>query len=246
VDGKTGRFAGPGTGVRKNGGVKIEIWTDIACPFCFIGKRNFEAALEKFAHRDEVEVTWRSFQLDPDLPRRSEGDLHDHLAEKFGRSREEAIDLNRHVIAMAGASGVELNFDDVVVTNTFDAHRLIRMAAAAGKAGEANERLYAAYFTNGIDVGDHAALTAVGGQLGLDTAAVSAALAGDDFATEVWNDIIEAQTLDISAVPAFVIDRQALISGAQKPEGILEALDAMWEAAHPDPTLTVVRRGGAD
>jgi predicted DsbA family dithiol-disulfide isomerase len=210
--------------------MRIEIWSDVMCPFCYIGKRNFEAALERFEHRDDVEVTWRSFQLAPDLPRVCEGDVHDYLAAKYGGGRERAKAMNDDMARRAAEIGLTYNFDTAVLGNTFDAHRLVHMARAAGLEDAAVERVFRAYFTDSLAVADHEVLAGLGAEIGLDADAVRAMLAGDEHVEEVEAEVAEALALGIQGVPCFVIDRRFAVSGAQPPELILQALERAREA----------------
>lgn len=212
--------------------MNIEIWSDVACPFCYIGKRHLEAALERFEPRDHVTVVWRSFQLAPDMPREVEGDLRDHLAAKYGVSRDEAGAMNGRVLEMARAAGLELDLDRVRPTNTLDAHRLIKLAGHSGLEDRMVERLLRAYFADGEHLGDSVALVRLASEVGLDGGEVAAALDGDAELEAVRADIAEATTLGLSAVPAFVIDRSLLVSGAQPPAALLGALEQAWGQRH--------------
>ncbi len=210
--------------------MQIEIWSDVMCPFCYIGKRNFEAALERFGHRDEVDVTWRSFQLAPGLPRNLEGDVHYYLAAKYGGGRERAKAMNARMAEQAATIGLEYNFDTAVLGNTFDAHRVVHMARSAGLEDAAVERIFRAYFTDSLAVADHETLARLGSEIGLDADAVRSMLAGDDFTADVEAEADAALGLGIQGVPCFVIDRRYAVSGAQPPETILQALERAWEA----------------
>src|SRR4051794_511010 len=178
--------------------MEIEIWSDVMCPFCYIGKRNFEAALERFEHRDEVDVTWRSFQLAPDLPRRVDGDVHDYLAAKYGGGRENAKAMNARVTETAAAAGLAYDLDSAVLGNTFDAHRLTHLAARHGLQDAAEERLFAAYFTQREHIADHQTLVRLGSEIGLDPEEVRAMLAGDEYGDVVRSDMREARELGIT------------------------------------------------
>ena len=215
--------------------MRVEIWSDVMCPFCYLGKRNFEAALERFAQRDEVDVAWRSFQLAPHLPRDLEGDVHDYLAAKYGGGREQAKAMNARMAAVAAEAGLTYNFDTAVLGNTFDAHRLVHMARDAGLEDAAVERVFKAYFTDSLAVADHEVLAQLGADVGLAADAVRAMLAGDRYAAEVQAEADEALALGIQGVPCFVIDRRYAVSGAQPPELILQAL----ERARDDSTSAV-------
>lgn len=213
--------------------MKVEIWSDIACPFCYIGKRKFEQALERFAGKSDVEVIYRSFELDPSAPKDVDYDIHDMLSSKYGMSREQAVANNRNLSAQAQSIGLEMNFDQVVLTNTFDGHRLSHFAGKHGKMGEMMERLYEAYFSKGEHVGDHDVLAGFAEEIGLDREEAAAALASSAFSEEVRADEEEAAQLGIRGVPYFVINRKYGISGAQQPETFLRALEKVWEEERP-------------
>ncbi len=204
--------------------VKVEIFSDVACPFCYIGKRHFERAMEAFPHADEVDINWRSFQLDPAAPTSPRGDTHSLLADKYGISLEEAKAMSARVGAMAEAAGLEMDFDGVVHVNTFDAHRLVHFARSLDREDEVVEVLFAAYFTRGENLADREVLAGLASGVGLDPDSVAEMLAGDRFKAEVGAEVGEAHDLGLNGVPAFVIDRSMLVSGAQPPEVILGAL----------------------
>lgn len=208
----------------------IEIWSDLVCPYCYIGKRNFETALARFEHRDDVEVSWRSFQLAPDLPRDVEGDVHDYLAAKYGGGRERAKEMNARVTETAAAAGLTYNLDSAVLGNTFDAHRVTHLAARHGLQDEAEERLFRAYFTESEHLADPETLVRLASEIGLDPDEVRTTLAGDEFADAVRADIQAAHEMGISGVPTFVVDRRYAITGAQPPELILRALEQIAAA----------------
>lgn len=211
--------------------MKIEIWSDVMCPFCYIGKRRFEAALEQFAHRDEVEVEWKSFQLNPDLDHVPGRTVNGYLAEAKGISLERAQEMNRYVAEMASESGLSFQLDKAVVVNTFRAHRFATLAARHGLQDAAEERLFKAYFEEGLNLADLDTLARLGEEIGLDGQAVRQALASDQFAYEVKQDILEARNLGITGVPFFVIDRKYAVSGAQQPALFLQAMNQAWQEA---------------
>jgi predicted DsbA family dithiol-disulfide isomerase len=208
--------------------LSVDIWSDIACPWCYIGKRRFEAALAGFEHADEVEVTWRSFELDPHAPREREGDRVDHLARKYGTTREQAQAMHDHMAGIAAAEGLEFWFDIARSGNTFDAHRLTHLAAAHGLQDEMKERLFRAYLSEGEAIGDPAVLEGLAVEVGLPADEVRDLLAGDRHAGEVRDDEQLAASLAITAVPFFVVDRAIAASGAQSPELLRELLDRAW------------------
>jgi predicted DsbA family dithiol-disulfide isomerase len=203
----------------------IEIWSDVVCPFCYVGKRRFENALARFPHADDVEVVWKSFQLNPYVRSDPTISIHEHLAQEKGFDVKTARQLNDRVTRMASEEGLEYHFDKAVVANTFDAHRLVHFAEARGRQDAAEERLFRAYFTEGKNIADHATLVALGAEIGLDGDALAAALANGSYADEVRADIDEARALGITGVPFFVLDRKYAVSGAQDSSLFLQALE---------------------
>ena len=226
--------------------MQIEIWSDIACPWCYVGKRRFEAALAGFEHRDEVEVTWRAFELDPAAPAEREGDLAERLAEKYGASVEQMRASQAQLAQVAAADGLDFRFDAVHSGNTFDAHRLVQLGAAHGLQDAVEERLMRAYQSEGELMSDPAALERLGVDAGLPAGAVRALLAGDEFADAVRDDERTAAALGISAVPFFVADRRFGVSGAQSPEVLGQFLRQAWEARPQVEVVAGGDAGGAD
>ncbi len=220
----------------------VEIWSDIACPWCHIGKRRFEAALARFEHADDVTVTWRSFELDPEAPLERPGDRAIHLAAKYGSSLEQARAMQQQMTDVAAAEGLDFRFEIAREGSTFDAHRLLHFAAAHGRQDELEERLMRAYLSEGELMSDHATLERLAADVGLDAAVARQVLAGDAHAADVRADEQEAISLGISAVPFFVIDRSIGTAGAQSPDALLELLRRGWEAR---PKLTVLSTGDA-
>jgi predicted DsbA family dithiol-disulfide isomerase len=211
--------------------LSVDIWSDIACPWCYLGKRRFEAALAQFAHRDAVEVRWRAFELDPRAPRErdpSEGTHAERIARKYGATVAQIDARHAQMRAMGEALGIDLRFDLVRGGNSFDAHRLIQLGRAHGRQGEVKDRLLRAYFTEGAAIGRADVLAPLAAEAGLDRAEVEAVLAGDRFAREVRSDETVAQELGVTGVPCFVIANRYAVSGAQTPEVILGALDRAW------------------
>ena len=218
----------------------VEIWSDIACPWCYVGKRRFEAALAAFEHRDGVRVTWRSFELDPGAPAERGGERAEHLAAKYGITRERAIELQDHMASAAAGDGLDMRFDRVRHGSTFDAHRLVHLARHHGVQDAGKERLLRAHFTEGELVSDPEVLARLGSEVGLAADEVAELLAGDRFADEVRDDERTAAALGIHAVPFFVIDRSMGASGAQPPDVLGELLRRGWAAR---PPLAVVAEG---
>jgi predicted DsbA family dithiol-disulfide isomerase len=221
--------------------VHVEIWSDIACPWCYVGKRRFEAALAAFEQRDDVTVTWRSFELDPDAPPEREHDGATHLARKYGTTRAEAVAMQRRMTDTAARDGLDFRFDISRGGNTLDAHRLLHLAARHGGQDATKERLMRAYLTDGELISDHAVLARIGAEAGLPAGEIAAMLATDRFTAEVRDDERAAAALGIHAVPFFVVDRSIGASGAQPPEVLTAMLEQAWAAS--DPAVAVVAGG---
>ena len=203
----------------------VEIWSDIACPWCFVGKRRFEAALAQFEHRDQVTVTWRSFELDPAAPHERTGERAAHLAEKYGVSVEQAREMEAQMAQTAAGDGLAFDFDAARSGNTFDAHRIVHLAAVHGRQDAMQERLFSAYLEQGELVSDHSTLARLAVEVGLPGEEVEELLAGDRFAAEVRDDERTAAALGINAVPFFVVDRAMGASGAHPPAALLSLLE---------------------
>lgn len=228
--------------------MQIEVWSDIACPWCFIGKRRFEAALADFPHRESVSVRWRSYQLDPSLPERYDGNELDYLATRKGLAPAEVSRMFAHVAEQAVGEGLAYDFDRLVVANSFRAHELIHAARAAGGdqlAATAKERLLSDHFEHGADIGDIEHLVQIGVDLGLEGDDVRDALASGRYADAVRADIAEARQLGLRGVPFFVIERTYGISGAQPVDAFSEALDHAWRELHPLYVLEGAAGAGA-
>jgi predicted DsbA family dithiol-disulfide isomerase len=209
--------------------MKVDIWSDIRCPFCYIGKRRFEVALDRFEYRDQVEVTWHSFELDPHLKTQPGKSLYEYLAEIKGQSLEWSEQMHDQLTATASTVGLAFNFERAVVANSFDAHRLIQFAKTKGMGDQAKERLLKAYFTEGADISDLPTLLKLGSDIGLDKIELERVLHSDAYSENVRSDESTAQRLGIRGVPFFVLDQQFGVSGAQTPETFLEALQHAWK-----------------
>jgi predicted DsbA family dithiol-disulfide isomerase len=214
-------------------GVNVEIWSDIACPWCAVGKRRFEKALAQFDRRDDVTVTWRSFELDPQAPAERPGPRDAHLAEKYGMSVEQAREMHDRMTETAAGEGLDFRFDRARDGNTFDAHRIVHLARAHGLQDEMNERLLTAHFSEGELVSDRATLKRLALDAGLPEDEIDETLATDRYADDVRADETTAYTLGISAVPTFVVDRRIGVSGAQPPEVLGQLLARGFEDAQP-------------
>ena len=213
--------------------MQVEIWSDVVCPWCYIGKRRFERALDGFPHRDEVEIVWRSFELDRHAPVERTGSYAEMLGRKYGMGQDRAMKTLQHMTDVAAEEGLDFDFGGVRPGNTFDAHRLLHFAAERGRQGELKERFLRAYFTDGVAVGDPETLVALAVEVGLDEVEVRAVAEGDAFADHVRADEAAAEELDITGVPFFVIDRKFAVSGAQDAEVFARALDRAWAKSRP-------------
>jgi predicted DsbA family dithiol-disulfide isomerase len=211
--------------------VQVEIWSDPVCPWCYLGKRRFERALESFDHRDEVTVVYRSFELDPSAPEGVTTPTVERLAGKYGMSAGEAGEAQRQMEQRAAQDGLEFRMDSLRSGNTRDAHRLLHLAKAHGVQAELAERLYRAYFTEQASIFDHSSLTELAVEAGLDRDDVIRVLASQEYGDAVDTDEAMAQALGVNGVPLFVIDRRYGISGAQPPEVIAQVLDQAWAEA---------------
>ena len=221
----------------------VEIWSDVVCPWCYIGKRRFESALAQFEQRDEVEVRWRSFELDPEAPVRR-GSTAEHLAGKYGWSPEQVAASHARLESLAAAEGLEYHLADTQGGNTFDAHRLLHAAGGVGRGAEMEERLFRGYFTEGVAVGDREALARVAAGI---VPAAAQVLESGAFADEVRADERDAHLLGIHAVPFFAVDRRYGVEGAQPAELIVEALRRAWSELAVGSTTTAAEasRGGS-
>jgi predicted DsbA family dithiol-disulfide isomerase len=211
--------------------MQVEIWSDVVCPWCYLGKRNFEEALQQFGHHDDVDVAYRSFELDPTAPQGQAEPVVELLASKYGMSPQQAEDAQRQMEQRAAQSGLTFRMEGLRRGNTRDAHRLVHLARERGLQAVMVERLHRAYFTDQESIFDHASLIRLAAEVGLDPAEVAAVLESDRFSAEVTADEQVAHALGASGVPFFVIDRRYGISGAQPAAVIGRALDQAWAEA---------------
>ena len=213
--------------------MKVEIWSDIACPWCYIGRRRFEKALNQFEHRDEVEVIWRSYQLDPNAPRDYAGNVNDLMMQRYGMSREKAESANARVTELAALEGLEYHLDRAHPVNSMDAHRLLHLAAQNHLQSEMKERLQKAYFTDGLVISDNKTLVQLAEEVGLNSAETRQMLESDAFTNAVRADEQRAQEMESDGVPFFVFDEKYTVSGAQPAETFLTVLEHTWLDSHP-------------
>ena len=223
----------------------VEIWSDVQCPFCYIGKRRFEQALAEFPDHEGIEIQWKSFQLNPDLKTDPATSVSQYLADHKGWTLEYAKQMNAGVTDMAAQVGLEYHMENAVLANTFDAHQFAHIADAAGKGNEAEELLFKAYFTEGKNIADHEVLAGLGSQLGLNEAETKQHLAQNTYADAVLRDMYEAQVLNIRGVPFFVLNGKYALSGAQPSEVFLQALEKAHAEAN-NPTIQATNEGSCE
>lgn len=204
--------------------MKVEIWSDVMCPFCYIGKRKFEQALAQFPDKDYIQIEWKSFELNPSLKTDTSKSVMQYLAEAKGVSLAQAKEMMDYANNMAAQVGLTYHMEKAVLANSFNAHRFSHFAKAHGKQHEAEEQLFNAYFTQSKNTDDEATLLELGAEIGLDTAALKQVLQSNQYADEVKADEYEAQQLGVRGVPFFVFDRKVAVSGAQDPNTFLGAL----------------------
>lgn len=224
--------------------MKIEIWSDVMCPFCYIGKRNFETALAQFADKKHIEVIWKSFQLDPTLSDMAQESQEDYLIKRKGMSREQVQGLLAHVTNMAKQVGLDYNLEQSVMVNSLKAHQFIQFAKSKNLGDQAEEHLFKAYFTDGKNIADIATLTQIGKEIGLDENEIHTAFTDDQYTYMANQDIMEAREIGVSGVPFFVFNRKYAISGAQPPEVFLESLEksfAEWRQQNPENPFEVIK-----
>jgi len=220
--------------------MKIEIWSDVVCPFCYIGKRKLEKALDKFPLKDQVEIEWKSFQLNPEEKTNPSINTLEHLAQSKGWSMDQTKEITSNVVEMAKEHGLEFDFEKAKVANTKNAHRLIHFAEKQGKGGEMKERLLKAYFSDGENVDDPNTLIKLGAEIGLNESEIKSMLASNQFDDAVDQDIYESRLIGVRGVPFFVLDRKFGISGAQPDEVFEETLEKAWsEFAKNNPVLEI-------
>jgi predicted DsbA family dithiol-disulfide isomerase len=217
--------------LESRGTVKVEIWSDVVCPWCYIGKRRFETALSRFEHASDIEVEWRSFQLNPAQPRGAREPLDESLARKMGTTVEQARAMNARVTELAAAEGLEYHFETYRVVNTFDAHRVMHLAKAQGLGTQAHERLLRAQLVEGEILEDHDTLVRLAAEVGVPAADTRRVLGSDAYTDDVNADIALAGAFGATGVPFFVIDRRYGVSGAQPAELFLEALETAYREA---------------
>ncbi|MFC3041643.1 DsbA family protein [Virgibacillus xinjiangensis] len=221
--------------------MKIEVWSDFVCPFCYMGKQRLENALEKFTHNNDVILQYKSYELNPAEDTVPGRNIHDYLAESKGIPRDQAKSMNENVGRQAAELGLIFNFESMQPTNTFDAHRVAQYAGEQGKGREMTERLLKAYFTEGRLISDHATLIELAEETGLDPDAVTTLLKVDDYAIHVRGDEEQARQIGVQGVPFFVFNEKYAVSGAQPEEVFVEVLEQVWEEENSQPDLEVFK-----
>jgi predicted DsbA family dithiol-disulfide isomerase len=214
--------------------LRIDIWSDIVCPWCYVGKRHLEEALARFPHKDDIAIVWRAFELDPEAPRVHDGSQSyaERLAKKYGTRPPQAQAMIDRMVDTGARDGIEFRFDRARPGNTFDAHRLLHFAHEHGKQDELKERMLHAYMTEGRAIGDRDVLVAVAREAGLDEQEARAVLDSDRYAAEVRHDEAQARELGISGVPFFVVGERFGVSGAQPADVLLGAIERAWTEHH--------------
>lgn len=222
--------------------MKIEIWSDVMCPFCYIGKRNFETALDQFDNNQHIEVVWKSFLLDPSIPEVAENSYHDYLVKRKNMSSSQVKGMLDNVSQAAKDVGLEYNFDKAVMVNSQNAHKLIQFAKTKGLGDQMEERLFKAFFTEGKSIADKNTLVQLGSEIGLNEADITSVFSDNTYANLVNKDIQEGQQLGVQGVPFFVLDRKYGVSGAQPPQAFLENLEVAfseWRKLNPETKLDI-------
>jgi protein disulfide-isomerase len=220
--------------------LKVQIWSDIMCPFCYIGKRRIEEALSLFEHKDAVEIEWKSFELDASFIASPEDSIVEHLAEKYRKDNDWAQNMLDNMTQNAKSAGLDFHFEKAVLANSHNAHRLLHLAKKHQLANELEELLFKAYLTEGKDLNNLNTLSEIGIAVGLEAEAVAQVLHSDEYSKEVKQDIQEANTIGVQGVPFFVFDNKYAISGAQPATAFLQTLEKVWEEGQFDSKVTLL------
>lgn len=213
--------------------MKVEIWSDIVCPFCYIGKRKFEMALENFDAKDKVEIEWKSFQLDPEMDNREGLDVHAYLGKRKGGTPADGKRMNDSMTAVAKEVGLHYDFDKTIINNTIHAHRLLHFAKELKLQNQLKELLFKAYYTEGKDTADFNTLIALAAEIGIPEAESRKVLEDNLYEAEVRKDQADAYKIGVQGVPYYVFNNKYGVSGAQSPETFAQVLDKVWEEEQP-------------
>lgn len=225
--------------------MKIDIWSDVRCPFCYIGKKKFETALEKFPQKNKIEVVWRSFQLDPSLVTLPENNTLDYFTETKGVSKEQAKQMLGHATQMAKEVGLEFHLEEVVLANSFNAHRLIQFAKTKSLGNEMEETLFKAHFTESKNIDDLEVLLKIGVSVGLKKTELQEILNTNAYANEVKKDEMQAKNIGVTGVPFFVFNDKYAVSGAQSSEAFLETLGKAWDEYEEGNPALIITEGAS-
>ncbi len=220
--------------------LNIQIWSDIMCPFCYIGKRRIEEALQNFKHKDSVTIEWKSFQLDANFIAAPDDNIIDHLAEKYRKDTDWAQTMIDNMTQNAKNAGLDFHFEKAVLANSFHAHRLLHLAKKYNLANELEELLFKAYLTDGKNVNDLDTLSKLGKEVGIDSEEIKQVLESNEYTKEVQQDIEQAQSIGVQGVPFFVFDNKYAISGAQPATTFLQTLERVWQESNFDSKVTMV------
>jgi predicted DsbA family dithiol-disulfide isomerase len=220
--------------------LRVDIWSDVICPWCAIGKANLDRALERFDGADRVEIVWHSFELDPNAPAALAGDHAEQLARKYGMPVEQARKSIDRVVTTARGVGLDFRYDRIRPGNTFDAHRVIHLAAERGLQTQVKERMFHGYFTEGAAIGLPEEVERLAVDAGLDAEEVAEVLESDAYAAEVRADEADAHQLGATGVPFFVFDGRYAVGGAQPPDVLLEVLQRCWRERTPGVEVLAV------
>ena len=220
--------------------LKVQIWSDIMCPFCYIGKRRIEEALQNFEHKDAVEIEWKSYQLDASFIASPEDNMVEHLAEKYRKDNDWAQNMLDNMTQNAKTAGLDFHFEKAILASSFNAHRLLHLAKKHNLANDLEELLFKAYLTEGKNINDLDTLSKLGIEVGLDAETVAKVLNSDTYGAEVQQDQEEANAIGVQGVPFFVLDNKYAISGAQPATAFLETLEKVWQEGKFESKVTLV------
>lgn len=220
--------------------LKVQIWSDIMCPFCYIGKRRMEEALSQFEHKEAVAIEWKSFELDAGFIPSPNDNVIEHLAEKYRKDTDWAQNMVDNMTQNAKTAGLDFHFEKAVLANSHNAHRLLHLAKKHHLANELEELLFKAYLTDGKDLNNLDTLSKLGIEAGLEAEAIAQVLNSDIYSKEVKQDIQQANTIGVQGVPFFVFDNKYAISGAQPATSFLQTLEKVWQEGKFDSKVTLI------
>jgi predicted DsbA family dithiol-disulfide isomerase len=226
--------------------LKVQIWSDIMCPFCYIGKRRIEEALQNFEHKEAVEIEWKSYQLDASFVASPEDNMVEHLAEKYRKDNDWAQNMLDNMTQNAKTAGLDFHFEKAVLANSFNAHRLLHLAKKYNLANDLEELFFKAYLTEGKNINDLDTLSKLGIEVGLDSEEITQVLNSDIYGYEVKKDQEEANAIGVQGVPFFVLDNKYAISGAQPASAFLETLEKVWEEGKFESKVTLLNTTDGD